>query len=488
VTEGSTPDPIAFWARARPDRIALRQKDNVWTYRRLEEAVSRIAYAFEDEGMVSGEHVSIEFEAAHSFHFALTLHALHRVGLLPVLIDPRLAEAERIELRHRATVDFALTTSPERVEELGSAQTILTEPPRIERHLGAPAAICFTSGTEGRPHAVVLTHGNFLWGALASGRNLGVHANDVWLSCLPLQHVGGLSVLTRSAYYGTAVLIHDRFDAEQVNQAIDREGVTLLSLVPPMLARLLAARGERPFPRTLRAALIGGGPVPPELLHHAARLRLRALPTYGLTEATSQVATLSPRAWPEGLHTCGKPLPFVHVEIRDAEGRALKPGEEGEIAVQGPTVSQGYFDEPGESVKLARQRWLMTGDIGTWDEAGRLIVLDRRTDRIVVGGENVSPKEVEQALGQNPAVAEICVVALPAAEWGHEIAAAVTLRPGAALTLDELRAFGSQKLAPFKLPRRLCIVESLPRNAGGKLLRPAIRSWFLAQMAQEDQA
>ncbi len=488
MTEGSTLDPIAFWARVRPDRVALRQNDKVWTYRRLEEAVSRIAYAFYDEGTVSGEHVSIEFEAAHGLHFAITLHALHRIGLLPVLIDPRLAEAQRIELRNRAAVDFALTTSPERVEDPGSAQTILTEPPRIERQLGAPAAICFTSGTEGRPRAVALTHGNFLWGALASGRNLGVQANDVWLACLPLHHVGGLSVLTRSAYYGTAVLIHDRFDAEQVNAAIDHEGVTLLSLVPPMLARLLVSRGERPFPQTLRAALVGGGPTPPELLRHAARLGLRALPTYGLTEATSQVATLSPRVWPQGIHTCGRPLPFVRVEIRSADGRALGPGEEGEIAVQGPTVSEGYFDEPEESVKLARRRWLMTGDIGAWDEAGRLVVLDRRTDRIVVGGENVSPAEVERALAENPAIAEICVVALPAAEWGHEIAAAVTLRPGATLTLAELRAFGSQKLAPFKLPRRLCVAESLPRNAAGKLLRPAVRSWFLAPVAQQDQA
>ncbi len=116
MTEGATLDPIAFWARVRPDRVALRQKDEVWTYRRLEEAVSRIAYAFYDEGTVSGEHVSIEFESAHSLHFAITLHALHRIGLLPVLIDPRLAEAQRIELRNRAAVDFALTTSPERVE------------------------------------------------------------------------------------------------------------------------------------------------------------------------------------------------------------------------------------------------------------------------------------------------------------------------------------------------------------------------------------
>jgi O-succinylbenzoic acid--CoA ligase len=151
----------------------------------------------------------------------------------------------------------------------------------------------------------VLTHGNFFWSALASARNLGVRAGDLWLSCLPLHHVGGLSILTRSAYYGTGVLLHDRFDPERVLDAIDRQGVTLVSLVPPLLERLLRARGGRIFPTTLRAALVGGGPCPPELLMEAAELRLKALPTYGLTEAASQVTTLSPREWPAGLDTAG---------------------------------------------------------------------------------------------------------------------------------------------------------------------------------------
>src|SRR5439155_17321206 len=274
-------------------------------------------------------------------------------------------ETERIALRQRAQVDFALTTTPEPTASPAAASRARkAKPPGFERRLDAPAAICFTSGTEGSPRAVVLTHGNFLWSALASARYLGVRAEDVWLACLPLHHVGGLSVLTRSAYYGTSVFIQDRFHPESVNRAIDMQGVTLVSLVPPMLERLLDARGARRFPETLRAALIGGGPAPAALLRRAADLGMKALPTYGLTETTSQAATLPLREWPAGLETAGRPLPFLRLEVRSADGRALGPGEEGEIAVRGPTVMSAYFDDERLNEAAFDRRWLRTGDFG----------------------------------------------------------------------------------------------------------------------------
>ncbi|MBI4364590.1 MAG: AMP-binding protein [Candidatus Latescibacteria bacterium] len=514
-----TVDPVAFWARATPDRPALRMHGETWTYARLEQAVSRAAASFLERGLVSGEHVSIEFDAGESLHFAASLHALHRAELLPVLIGARLTEPERVSLRARASVDYTLTAVPDdepatkgrrprgrRVARAsagargggGSSGGI----PQFERRLDTPAAICFTSGTEGTPRAVALTHENFLWSALASARNLGVSAGDLWLACLPLHHVGGLSILTRSAYYGTAALIHERFDPVAVNEAIDREHVTFVSLVPPMLERILDARRTKPYPASLRAALIGGGPMPAGLLERAASLGLRALPTYGLTETASQVTTLSPREWPAGLETAGRPLPFVRVEVRSPDGRALGAREEGEIFVRGPMVSRGYFGEatraegappetgsqPQEAAREAARPWLRTGDFGTWDEAGRLVVLDRRADRVAVGGENVSPAEVERVLATHPAIAEVCVVGIPAGAWGHEVAAAVALRPGASVSLDALREHASRKLASFKLPRRLHVAAALPRNASGKVLRGEVRSWFPGEVAQENRA
>ncbi len=489
MREPRTYDPVSFWARTRPGRLALRMGEETWTYGRLEEAVSTASVALFEQGLVSGEHVSIEFGASQGLHFAATLHALHRTGLLPVLIGERHPEPERVTLRERAHVEYALTATPEWSPPPGAKPA--RKPPKplvFERRLDAPAAICFTSGTEGRARAVVLTHGNFLWSALASARNLGVEAEDLWLACLPLHHVGGLSILTRSAYYGTGVLVHERFDAAAVNAAIDQDGVTLLSLVPPMLERLLEARGDRPFPGTLRAALVGGGPIPPTLLQRAAELRLKALPTYGLTETASQIATLSPREWPRGLGTAGRPLPYSFLEIHSAEGRALGPGEEGEILVRGPMVTRGYFDEEARDAARLAGRWLRTGDIGAWDESGRLLVLDRREDRIVVGGENVSSAEVERALATHPAIAEACVVGIPAADWGQEVAAAVVFRPGSVVSLEGLREHAGRSLASFKLPRRLLVIESLPQTGPGKALRSEVRRWFANQVAGQDGA
>jgi len=484
---GVTWDPVAFWARVRPDRVAIRMGGETWTYGRLEEAVSEAAISFYDQGLVSGEHVSVEFGAEDGLHFAATLHALHRADLLPVPISQKLTEPERVSLRRRAQADVALTATPEPSSPSGRRARAI-QPPEFVRRLDAPAAILFTSGTEGSPRAVVLTHGNLLWSALASARRLGVRADDLWLSCVPLHHIGGLSVLTRSAAYGTAVLIQDRFDPDAVNRAFDEEGVTLVSLVPPMLERILEARGGRPFPATLRAALIGGGPAPAALLRKAADRGLRALPTYGMTETASQVTTLSPHEWPTGLDTVGRPLPFVGVEVRGPDGRALGPGGEGEIVVRGPMVAPAYFDDSERNEEAFDRRWFRTGDFGVWDDQGRLRVLDRRGDRMVVGGENVSPLEVEEALARHPSVAEVCVVALEAGSWGHEVTAVVVCRPGVTVTLDQLREHAGPRLSTFKLPRRLQIVEALPRNAAGKLLRGEIRSRLAQEMAQENRA
>lgn len=492
MTQTTTHDPVQFWARVAPDRLAIRQVGRTWTYGQLDAAVQESADAIIVQGLGAGEHVSLEFDATHSLNFAIALHALHRVGLLAVPIGASLTPAERLALRKRALVDAVLTSAEietPKAEPGGSIPglgDLVPEPtPPLLRRLDTPAAICFTSGTAGTPRAATLTHGNFFWSAIASARNLGVRPNDLWLCCLPLHHVGGFSILTRSAAYGTGVLLQERFDPVAVNEAIDRDGVTLISLVPPMLEKILEARGGRLFPTTLRAGLIGGGPIPPALLEAAAELRFRALPTYGLTEATSQVTTLSPREWPAGLASAGRPLLFTRVEIRNTEGRSVDRGGEGEIVIQGPTVMAAYLESRDTNAAAWDGRWLKTGDFGTWDAAGRLVVLDRRADRLVVGGENVSPAEVEELLRAHPAVADACVVGIPGGSWGHEVAAAVQVRDGSAVTLEELTRHLTPALSPYKLPRRLLVVPDLPRTAAGKLLRRVVLDRFRDQVPEE---
>ncbi len=490
MTQTTTPDPIRFWARVAPERLALRQGGRTWSYGQLDAAVQESTDAFLVQGLGAGEHVSLEFEPRHSLSFAIALHACHRAGLLPAPIGTSLTPEERQALRLKALVDLVLTSEAiESAEEKHRAETprsaASSEPP-LQRRLDAPAILCFTSGTGGAPRAAILTQGNLFWSSLASARNLGVRANDIWLSCLPLHHVGGLSILTRSAYYGAGVLLHERFDPEAVNDAIDREGVTLLSLVPPMLERLLEARRGRLFPTTLRAALIGGGPIPFALLEHAADIRLHALPTYGLTEAASQVTTLSLREWPAGLDSAGRPLLFTQVEIRDADGRPALRGSEGEIVVRGPTVMAAYLEDRESNATAWDARWLKTGDVGAWDAAGRLLVKDRRVDRIAVGGEIVSPEEVERVLREHPAVGDACVVGIPAGSWGHEVAAAIQLRGDATVTIEELRRHAEPALSPFKLPRQLLVLPELPRSASGKLLRRLVRDRFRNQVPEKE--
>lgn len=503
MTQTSTHDPLQFWARVAPDRLALRHGARSFTYGQLDAAVQESADAFLVQGLGAGEHLSLEFEPQHPLPFAIAFHACHRAGVLPAPIGTTLTLPERQALRERAMVDLVLTSeateaargkgpaaAPQGAAPLQSvtppSQAPTPSGPIRHRRLDAPAALCFTSGTGGEPRACILTHGNLFWSALQSARNLGVRPNDLWLCCLPLHHVGGLSILTRSAYYGTGVLLHDRFDAEAVNKAIDAEGVTLLSLVPPMLERLLEGRRGRIFPTTLRAALIGGGPIPAALLEQAADLRLHALPTYGLTEAASQVTTLSLREWPAGLESAGRPLIFTQVEIRDSEGRAAGKGVEGEIVVRGPTVMAAYLEDERSNAAARDGRWLKTGDIGAWDVAGRLLVKDRRVDRISVGGENVSPEEVERVLRKHPAVADACVVGVPAGSWGHEVAAAIQVRGDGTVTIEELRRHAEPTLASFKLPRRLLVLPALPRSPSGKLLRRLVRDRFRNEVPEEE--
>ncbi|HKW50851.1 MAG TPA: AMP-binding protein [Candidatus Eisenbacteria bacterium] len=490
MTQASTPDPIQFWARVAPDRLALRHGGRTFTYGQLNAAVQESADAFLVQGLGAGEHLSLEFEPHHPLPFAIAFHSCQRADVLPAPIGTSLTLPERQVLRERAMVELVLTS-----ETIGAAQgktpaaAQQTAAPTVsvrDRRLDAPAALCFTSGTGGASRACILTHGNFFWSALQSARNLGVRPNDLWLDCLPLHHVGGLSILTRSAYYGTGVLLHDRFDADAVNQAIDAEGVTLLSLVPPMLERLLEGRRGRIFPTSLRAALIGGGPIPAALLEQAADLRLHALPTYGLTEAASQVTTLSLREWPAGLESAGRPLMLTQVEIRDSEGHAAGRGIEGEIVVRGPTVMAAYLEDEQSNAAVRDGRWLKTGDVGAWDPAWRLLVKDRRIDRIAVGGENVSPEEVERVLREHPGVADACVVGVPAGSWGHEVAAAIQTRGDAVVTIEDLRRHAEPALASFKLPRRLLVLPELPRSPSGKLLRRVVRDRFRNQVPEEE--
>lgn len=416
-------------ARTRPDAIALRAEDGMLRYGELLEAATVAAQRLSALGVRPGDRVGIALPARRAF--AETLHGCLLLGAPAVPVDLRLKPAER-----RARTQGCAAVVCEPLEGLADAGAPISG----THDLDATAIVVHTSGTTSGPRPVKLTYGNWLWSALGSAVALGVARDDAWLCTLPLSHVGGLSILVRSAIYATSVVLHERFDAEAAADEIATRA-TLVSVVPTTLARLLDA-GLRHPPR-LRAALVGGAPIAPALLQRAAAAGVPTVSTYGLTEACSQVTTGGP------------PLFCTRVRIGPAR----------EILVAGPTVAPGALRDDG---------WLHTGDEGALDADGNLIVTGRAGDTIITGGENVAPAEVEAVLESHPAVAEAAVHGVPDPEWGERVTATIVLRDGESATEDELRSYCRVRLAGYKMPRVYRFSPRLPRTASGKLLRRSL--------------
>jgi O-succinylbenzoic acid--CoA ligase len=282
-----------------------------------------------------------------------------------------------------------------------------------------------------------------------------------------------LAIVLRSCLYGTAVVLHDGFSPERIARDLPEQRVTLLSLVPTMLHRLIPV--AKPQLGNPRAVLLGGGAASPQLVRRALEAGWPICTTYGMSETASQVATATPEAVRAKPGSVGKALLFTGVTILDEQGERLPPGEIGEICVSGPTVMQGYYRGlEQEQAALSQGRW-RTGDMGYLDEQGDLWVVQRRVDLIVSGGENVYPSEVENLLVQHPAIKEACVVGVQEATWGQVVAAALLLEDGADVSEEEITSFCREHLAGYKIPRRVAFFESLPRTASGKVKRDQVR-------------
>jgi O-succinylbenzoic acid--CoA ligase len=341
---------------------------------------------------------------------------------------------------------------------------------------GDTLAVLFTSGTSGRAKGACLSGANFLASAEAAADRLGPVVGERWLACMPLFHVGGLSMLMRSVRFGGPVRLLPRFDAAVASDVLDGGDVAAVSLVPTMLSRLLAHRGERAAPRGLRVVLLGGAAAAPGLIARALAAGYPLCPTYGLTEACSQVATATPPSAGTAIPPPMWPLRGIELRVVRDDGSDASHGTPGEIILRGPTVMQGYLHDPQASARALRDGWLHTGDIGCLDSGGGLRVLDRREDLIVSGGENVYPAEIESVLLEHPSVSDAGVSGIPDADLGACVVAWIVPSPGAEPDVESLQRHCRNRLAGFKQPRQFRFVERLPRNAAGKLQRR-----FLAQ-------
>src|SRR5215212_3288739 len=414
-------------AGRHPERVAVAAPGESVSYRELLLRAVRAAGALHMRGVRRGEPVALLLEPG--LPFVEALHGCLLLGAPAVPVDPRLAPREsevRVKRPMRGdTGVFELPAPPERDDV---------------------ALVVHTSGTTGRPKPVALTFGNIRANARGLAQAMRLTDDERWLSPLPLSHVGGLMVLLRSTLMATtAVLAPPPFDEHATAAQLREGGITIASLVPTQLQRLLDA-GASPGPR-LRRVLLGGGPMPRALLARARAAGFPVCPSYGLTQACSTVTV----AEPGDLETAGRALPGVGVAVTAM----------GEIVVSGGTV--------------AAVGSLRTGDLGHLDARGRLVVTGRKGDVIISGGENVAPAEVEAVLAEHPDVAEAAVFARPHPIWGEAITALVVARDGAEPDAAALRLHCLERLAPFKVPKAFELVAELPRTPSGKVRRTELR-------------
>jgi o-succinylbenzoate---CoA ligase len=448
---------LARAAATQPERTALETPGGDWSYARLHDAARFAAGELIERGVRRGTRVAIALPAG--LEFAQALHACLLLGAVAVPVDLRLAPGEHGRIVAGADVLIE--------QSLGDGPAPASVPGAGTHELDATAVVIHTSGTTSSPRPVELTYGNFMWSAFGSAVALGLDHRERWLCALPLSHIGGLSILLRSAIYATSAIVHERFEEDRALYALEEQRVTLVSLVATTLARLLDAGLERP--PALRAALTGGGPVPAALVQRAHAAGVAVSPTYGLTESCSQATTTPVAEIAEAEHTgaldartdmqqsAGPPLFCTRVQIAG----------DGEILLAGPTVAPAAFAADG---------WLHTGDLGELDDRGRLRVTGRKADTIVSGGENVAPVEVEAVLEAHPQVLEAAVLGRDDPRWGEAVTAIVVARAGATLEPEELRAHCARALAPYKVPKRVVLsAEPLPRTRSGKLLRRELR-------------
>jgi fatty-acyl-CoA synthase len=460
--------------------------------------VEALAGRLAARGIGAGDRVALLF--GNGIPYTVAVWAVWRLGAIAVPLNGRLLGSEMAPLVQDAGAALLLgggplaetarevaaaTGTPVELEDAdgallaGAPTAALPDAGAVDRE--TPAAIMYTSGTTGRPKGVVVTHGNLIENSRTCIDVIGRRESDVELVCVPQFNITGLGSQTVPVVDAgmTGVLV-PRFEVPLVLETIARHRTTSTVLAPTMWWRLLE---DEAFAATdvssLRLALFGGAPMPTALLQRMRDAFAGATfgNGYGMTETCSMVTYIGGDELLDHLDSVGRALPITEVRVVDpVTGRDCAVGEPGELWFRGPQVSRGYWrNEEATAALFAEDGWLRTGDAGSLDADGFVTLRDRLKDVIKRGGESIYCFEVENVLHQHPAVLEAAVVGVPDEVYGETVAAIVAFKPGAAATADELRAFCGAHLARFKVPRRVAVVDALPRNAGGKVLKAQLR-------------
>ncbi|MEE6165198.1 MULTISPECIES: long-chain-fatty-acid--CoA ligase [unclassified Mycolicibacterium] len=482
-------------AQNYPDRTALRCDGTALSFAEFDTAAARVATFLDRAGIVPGDRVGIMLP--NTAAFAVAYYGIMRRGAIAVPMNP-LLKAREVAFYLTNTGAKALFGSPAFAEAatdgaaaagaqawLVDSATLPTliadlpvQPEPVERADTDTAVVLHTSGTTGKPKGAELTHGGLRRNADVTLRTLiGVGPDDVIMGCLPLFHVFGLTCsLNAAVAVGAALVLIPRFEPRTVLQAIERERVTVFQGVPTMYSALLAVAPEFPgAAQTLRVCASGGAALPvPVLTEFEQTFGTTILEGYGLSE-TSPVACFNHPDRERKAGSIGTPIEGVEMRVVDDSGTEVTPGEPGEIQIRGHNVMKGYWNLPeATAAAISSDGWFGTGDIGKVDDDGYFYIVDRKKQMIIRGGLNIYPREIEEVLYEHPAVAEACVVGIPHDSLGEEVGAAVALKDGATTAPAELRDFVKQRVAAYKYPRRVWLVNALPKGPTGKILRREI--------------
>ncbi len=480
---------IPNWLRQRayltPNKIALSYKDEKWTFKELKQQAMRYAKQLKAQHILPSDRIALL--GTSNVEMVFIIHGAMLLGVEIVMLNNRLTKEEIAWQVDDANVK-AVLYADQFEDKITSIQTtsipfsVVRESEEnvfeVERNWSSEKTITimYTSGTTGFPKGVRQTAENHTSSALSSVLNLGLDEEDCWLCIMPLFHISGFSILVRSVLYGMEVRLYEKFDVKKVTDEIVKGTVTRMSVVSVMLSQILEELEAREVTAhaAFKTMLAGGGSVPVDYLSRAAACEIPILQTYGMTETSSQTATLSSTDAMRKLGSAGKPLFFNEIKIKDAE----KPNKHGEVFIKGPHVTPGYIGRFKDHTPL-EDGWLPTGDIGYLDEEGYLYIVDRRSDLIISGGENVYPAEIENVLAAHPNVREVGVCGKTHPKWGEAPVAFIVLSD--VTRKKELIEFCTERLAKYKIPTEIHFVEQLPRNASNKLLRRELKAWLSTQ-------
>ncbi|HEX4817332.1 MAG TPA: long-chain fatty acid--CoA ligase [Nonomuraea sp.] len=491
-------------ARMTPDRTAFVLGPRSLTYAEVHERVTRLASRLRDGGVRAGDRVA--YLGQNHVACAETMFAAHVLGAIFVPLNFRLAAPEidymlghcgakvLVYAPRCADVVRSLPGSPgaSALDEI----VALDSPAPGERHYeswlaegdptpidvpvspGDLALILYTSGTTGRPKGATLSHANLMWNTFNVLVGVDVAGDETTLVSAPLFHVAALNqtLLPTFAKGGRSVIMPS-WDVDACFDLIERHRVTWMFGVTTMFAALAASpRWPHADLSSVRTLMAGGAPVPPALIRTYQERGLVFCQGYGLTETAPGATFLEAGQSERKAGSAGVPVLFTGVRVVRPDLTDVGPGEPGEVLIQGPNVTPGYWDDPAATAAaFTEDGWFRSGDVATLDEDGHLYIVDRVKDMYISGGENVYPAEVESALFAHPAVAEAAVVGVPDATWGESGRAFVVVRAGHAVTGEELREFLRFRLATYKIPRYVTFVEELPKTGSGKIQKRGLR-------------